>query len=452
MLNSKTADIHVINKSIEQSFVNVISKLKKTKSVQSSCINNLNILDNKWKEKFITLFWNGVEVQKLIRLSENIVDLGLENSGAEYASGINEHTLKHNYHKKVEPFEKVRRDKIFKKVFGSKRLFLSFLKAFVTHPSVEKLELQHIEQCSTEYINLFFPDRISDIVYKINIDGEEFHFVVLLEHQSTVHHSMSFRILEYMVLQWREYINSLEDGEYKNKEFKFFPIIPIVFYDGLGSWTAETKFKNKVKNYEEFSKFVPDFEYNVVSLSEISKEKLLELGDPMSFILMLDKARASDDIIDFFAKNSSYIEKVMAVLKNSEDFGIVNDCLVAFLNRYEIKKETQIELINEFNEGRYQGMFEYCGSAVREERKEWLKKEQEWTQEKQEWTQEKEKLRKIIYKTLVPSLQLKLRLSAEDVKVIINNASLDALDSISDNIGEISTIDDLYETMKKTPK
>jgi len=90
-------------------------------------------------------------------------------------------------------------------------------------------------------------------------------------------------------------------------------------------------------------------------------------------------------------------------------------------------------------------MFEYCGSAVREERKEWLKKEQEWTHEK-------EKLRKIIYKTLVPSLQLKLRLSAEDVKVIINNASLDALDSISDNIGEISTIDDLYETMKKTPK
>ena len=67
----------------------------------------------------------------------------------------------------------------------------------------------------------------------------------MIEHQSKVDYDMSFRVLRYMVLILTDYAAEQEKqhkGITGTKEFRYPPVLPVVFYDGPGNWTAETNF------------------------------------------------------------------------------------------------------------------------------------------------------------------------------------------------------------------
>jgi hypothetical protein len=72
--------------------------------------------------------------------------------------------------------------------------------------------------------------------------------------------------------------------------------LPIIFHDGQGEWTAETNFLNKTRLCEIFGKYIPSFEYIMVNLNKVSREKLLSLKDPLSFILLADKVKGPEEL------------------------------------------------------------------------------------------------------------------------------------------------------------
>ncbi len=72
--------------------------------------------------------------------------------------------------------------------------------------------------------------------------------------------------------------------------------MPILFYDGDGSWTAETHLSDKVQDHTFFQQYIPDFEYILIDLSAISFEELEALKNPQSLALILDKIRTPKDL------------------------------------------------------------------------------------------------------------------------------------------------------------
>jgi len=62
------------------------------------------------------------------------------------------------------------------------------------------------------------------------------------------------------------------------KDFKYPPILPVIFYDGEGEWTAETNFLHRTEMSEIFEKYIPKFEYELVSLKEYSFTDLADFG------------------------------------------------------------------------------------------------------------------------------------------------------------------------------
>ena len=73
------------------------------------------------------------------------------------------------------------------------------------------------------------------------------------------------------------------------QDFRYPPVLPIVFYDGKTTWNAETNFAGRTQMNEVFAKYIPGFEYELVDLNRYTLEELTGFGDALSLILAADK-------------------------------------------------------------------------------------------------------------------------------------------------------------------
>jgi hypothetical protein len=73
------------------------------------------------------------------------------------------------------------------------------------------------------------------------------------------------------------------------KNFRYPPVLPVVFYDGPDSWTAETDFRNRTALKEIFWKYIPGFEYLLVDLKSYAAEKLMKFNDSLSLVMLVDR-------------------------------------------------------------------------------------------------------------------------------------------------------------------
>ena len=89
--------------------------------------------------------------------------------------------------------------------------------------------------------------------------------------------------------------------------------MPIVFYDGDAEWTAETNFINKTEMQEVFEKYVPKFEYELVSLKDYSYEDLANFGGILSLFMMIDKVRNPEELAELGKLPTEYATKLKSL-------------------------------------------------------------------------------------------------------------------------------------------
>ena len=133
---------------------------------------------------------------------------------------------------------------------------------------------------------------------KIQLENTELYLIALIEHQSEADADMSFRLLRYMVYVWTDYAatqEKLHPGITKSKDFLYPPILPIIYYEGTRQWTSALHFKDRVFTSDIFEEFIPDYKYLVVPLNKYSQEDLIEKGDELSAIFILNKLKSSSD-------------------------------------------------------------------------------------------------------------------------------------------------------------
>lgn len=124
-----------------------------------------------------------------------------------------------------------RHDKLFRDLLSNKKEVCSFLKEYLNL----SIEEQSLIPYKTTFITNDFKNRESDIIYKIK-DKKVF---ILIEHQTKIDYSMSYRILNYSLEIIRNFIRS---EKIQNKNYEYPQIIPIVIYTGNNKWNAKRKF------------------------------------------------------------------------------------------------------------------------------------------------------------------------------------------------------------------
>ena len=128
------------------------------------------------------------------------------------------------------------------------------------------------------------------------------------------------QIFRYMFLIWDDYEkeqNKKAKGASKRKNFRYPPILPILYYEGKRVWTAAKEFHERVLGSDIFGRFIPNFTYSMVCLHDYSNENLLGIGDEISLVMLINKLQAAEDIGEF---RQLPVDKLAAVLQDTPEY------------------------------------------------------------------------------------------------------------------------------------
>ncbi len=157
------------------------------------------------------------------------------------------------------------RDSSAKMIFGDPILCAQFLDGYVDIPMLKNVRPEDIEDVSNRYVHMFTEERNSDVVKRIQVrdeNGQElpFFLISLIEHKNQVDYNVTMQILRNMVYIWEEYEKEKEmekghRGISRTKGFRYPPIFPVIFYDGVRNWTAATQLKERLYRTDKGAKY-----------------------------------------------------------------------------------------------------------------------------------------------------------------------------------------------------
>lgn len=222
------------------------------------------------------------------------------------------------------------RDLNGKDIFDDPVLCAQFLRDYMGEiPFLKDIQPEDIEDVSERFRPFMGMEYYTDSVKKIHIKAVEqmnkpgetvpLYLLSIIEHKSQVDYNVTMQILRYIVCIWSEYakeMNRLYPGISRNKSFRYPPIIPVVYYEGSGGWTADLHLKERVMLHEVFGEFIPDFTYKVVKIHDYSDEELLSREDEMSFLMLINKIQESKDFSEFLRLPQ---DKVSAIVQRAPE-------------------------------------------------------------------------------------------------------------------------------------
>ena len=264
------------------------------------------------------------------------------------------------------------KDNSIRLMLSDHELFSEFLRDFVNIDLLKDVGPEDIKDITENFLTLILDEKESDIIKRVNLKGDKPFFVIsIVEHESEVNYRASFRLLQYITLVLDDYekeINGKHKGIIYTKDFKYPPVLPIVFYDGVGEWTAETNFLNKTEMSGVFAKYIPKFEYELVSLRKYSIEELVKFGDALSLIMIIDKIKTPDGINILGRLPSKYLEKLS--LNMPEHLKkLISDIVTALLSKINVPREEIIGIVDRIKERGVSEMFAIENYDVQETRR-----------------------------------------------------------------------------------
>ena len=109
---------------------------------------------------------------------------------------------------------------------------------------------------------------------------------------------MGFRVLFYMVQIWDSQRREWESDNVPKSQWRFRPILPVVFYTGEQRWSTPLTLNAVMDIPDVFSRFVPQFDTLFLGVKETDEARLTETDHPLGWLLtVLQKEHANKEAI-----------------------------------------------------------------------------------------------------------------------------------------------------------
>lgn len=232
------------------------------------------------------------------------------------------------------------RDNGAKLIFDDPILCAEFLRGYVEIDLLKNVQPENIEDISERFLPMWQEGRDSDSVKKIHLPENDLFLIAIVEHQSNICYDMAFKMLRYMVLVLTDYETEQEKlhaGITKTKDFKYPPILPIVYYEGTSRWTAVRNFHERMHLSDVLGKYIPNFEYLVVPLTSYTNQQLIEKNDELSLLMLINKLRNSSDFAELQDIPPEYFENLS---ENTPEYllRVISKIITVFLSRLNVPK------------------------------------------------------------------------------------------------------------------
>ena len=267
------------------------------------------------------------------------------------------------------------KDSSSKLIFQDPILCAQFLRDYVDIPLLKDVQPEDIEDETERFVHLFTEERNSDVVKRVRLNKGKtsFYLISLIEHKSEVDYNVVMQIFRYMAFIWEDYEkeqNRKYKGISKTKNFKYPPILPIVYYEGEGNWTAVTRLHDRVYLSDELGEFIPDYRCIMVQLNEYTNQNLMEKADELSIIMMLNKLQEREDFASL--KEEVPIEYLKKVTSGTPEYllGIMVQVTEILLRRLNVPQEEAEEFAEQVKEHKMGELFAILEENLQRDRQE----------------------------------------------------------------------------------
>jgi predicted transposase YdaD len=180
----------------------------------------------------------------------------------------------------------------------------------------ERIDYTNIERIERTFIEDDFRKREADILFKAKFLDEanktqrEFIIYVLIEHQSSVDPIMSFRVLYYMTQIWESQRREWESQKTPLRDWRFHPILPVIFYTGKENWNSSLELKSLMDLPSLLEDFAPQLKIIFFNLKAIPPEQLVKNKHPFEWVMqVMQKEEANLD---------EFVEVLQSAVQNLE--------------------------------------------------------------------------------------------------------------------------------------
>lgn len=274
-------------------------------------------------------------------------------------------------------------DSSSKIIFANNILSSQFLRDYADMEILRYIQPEDIEDVSERYVPLYSTERNSDTVKRVNLSrylpaqdaddplGLPLYVISLVEHKTKVEYNVVMQLLRYMVHIWEDYEKEMDrvwPGISRRKEFRYPPILPIVYYEGTDRWTASTDLADKILCGKLLGKYLPHFQYQLVTLQDYSNEELLAKGDEISLAMLFGKIQTYEDMSAFTDIPEEQLEHI---LKDTPEhlLGILSDVLRALLYHMNLPENEVEGAVAKIKERKMGLLFENAKLDIQEERR-----------------------------------------------------------------------------------
>ncbi len=254
-------------------------------------------------------------------------------------------------------------DSAAKIIFGNNKLCSEFLRDYTGIELLKDVNEEDLEDMTTRYIPMFTEERDADVVKKVRLHNGEFAYMIaLIEHKSSVDYNVSMQLLRYMVYIWEDYEkeqNKLHEGISKTKDFRYPPILPIVYYEWTDEWTSAVDFRDRIFLNDVFKEFIPDYRYKLIKLESYSEGELIERNDEISFVMLVERLKNSNEFTKLMADLPMDYLNGISGMSTRDVMRVISDVLAAMLRKRLVSEDKIAEFTDKIKEKPMGQLFEH---------------------------------------------------------------------------------------------
>jgi|GEM_PF-727676 len=186
-------------------------------------------------------------------------------------------------------------DGYFKAVFSSPAHSADFFQRHLPAPAVACIDWTSLENVSAAYVSDDIQVSHSDLVFSATAGERELLLYLIFEHQTTVDRAMPLRLMNYCL--------RLLGKHHKEKGLPLPVVIPFVLHQGPESWTVSTHLEDLFELPEPLAEtlkpFIPRFQHGLLDLSRYDPDTEEQQG-AQRVVLQLMKMAREKRLWEFF--------------------------------------------------------------------------------------------------------------------------------------------------------
>ncbi|THB62626.1 MAG: hypothetical protein D6B26_07310, partial [Spirochaetaceae bacterium] len=186
------------------------------------------------------------------------------------------------------------------------------------------------------YIAQNMRDFADDLLVRVRLKDQPkqpAYIYLMIEFQSKPDRFMSLRLLNYITLFYLDYLK-------ENPKARMLPpVFPLVLYNGKARWNSPDSLRDIIESNDFCRQFTPDFRYLTIEERKYPTGKLLQVGNAVATVFMLENSTAND--FDRLA------DQLGEMLKNESAHTIA--LLAQWMRHLFVNKKVDISVYNEIN-------------------------------------------------------------------------------------------------------